>query len=130
MSTGETLRAKAKSLLAKFQATSRVVQFREVTQTGGNTRLGAGGITTATLTPIDPQPAVMQVSAEDISRLGAKVQPGDWEFIFDGTIPESEFQAKQILYGDEVLHIVQYEPYPMNGIVVAWSVIGRTQAPR
>lgn len=127
MATGLQLQAKIKAVLAKLQATPRTVQFRQLTRTGGNARLGIGGTVAYTDTLADPQPAAQMVKAEQLANTTSLVQPGDWEFTFAGSIDESMFRDRQILFGDtEVLNIVQYEPYAMNGIVVGWSVIART----
>jgi hypothetical protein len=127
MATGAQLQSKIKAVLAKLQATPRVVKFRQLTRTGGNTRLGIGGSVAYTDTLADPQPAAQMVKAEELANSTSLVQPGDWEFTFAGSIDESMFRDKQILFGDtEVLNIVQYEPYAMNGIIVGWRVIART----
>lgn len=127
MASGAQLQSKTKAVLAKLQATPRTVKFRELIRTGGNPRLGIGGTVTYVDTLADPQPAAQLVKGEQLANTTSLVQPGDWEFTFAGSIDESMFRDKQILFGDtEVLNIVQYEPYAMNGIVVGWSVIART----
>lgn len=127
MASGAQLQSKIKAVLAKLQATPRTVKFRELIRTGGNPRLGIGGTVTYVDTLADPQPAAQLVKGEQLANTTSLVQPGDWEFTFAGSIDESMFRDKQILFGDtEVLNIVQYEPYAMNGIVVGWSVIART----
>lgn len=130
MASGAQVQAKIKAVLGQLQATPRVVRFREVTQTGGNTVLGIGGTVTTTDTDIDPQPAAQMVTSETIAGSGGLLLPGDWEFTFDGTINETNFRTKQILFGDEVLNIVHYEPYALQGITVGYTVIARTVTPR
>jgi hypothetical protein len=126
--SGTKLRATIAAKLAGLSATPRVVQFRQQTRTGGNSRLGIGGSVSVTDTLADPQPAVQMVKSTDILASGSNlIQPGDWEFLFAGTLPEATIRQSQILFGDtEVLNIVHYEPYALNNLVVAWRVIGRT----
>ncbi len=130
MITGAAFRAKVTKLLTDVQATERVVQFREVTRTGGNALLGIGGTVTNTDTAIVPQPAVSQVTAEEIAGGSGLIQPGDWKFIFDSQVPEATLRNRLILFGDEVLQIVRIKPYPFQGAPVAWSVIARTVTTR
>ncbi len=127
MASGTQLRSKIAAKLSALQATPRVVKFRQETRTGGNPRLGIGGTVTTTDTLADPQPAAQMVAAEQLANATSLIQPGDWEFVFAGTTSEDTLRTQQILFGDtEVLNIVQYEPYALNGIVVAWRVIART----
>lgn len=126
MATGAQIQAKIKAVLEKLQATPRLVQFRSVSQAGGNSRLGVGGTVTETLTAIEPQPAAELLKAEEINSSGGILMPGDWRFIFAGDTVESDLRTKQLLFGDEVLNIVQVEPYALGGVIVGWSAIGRT----
>lgn len=126
MATGEQLRAKAKALLAKNEATPRTVYFREVTQVGGNPKLGIGGTVVNTDTLVDPQPVALKVTAQEIADSNGYLGPGDWRFIFSGDTPEATLKSHFILFGDEVLNIVQITPYAKNKTIVAWDVIGRT----
>ncbi len=126
MASGAQVQAKIKAVLAKLQATPRVVQFREATQVGGNERLGIGNLLAVTVTPITPQPAVELLKAEEIVGSGGILMPGDWRFIFSGDMAESDFRTKQLLFGDEILNIVHIEPYVLYGVIVGWGVIGRT----
>ncbi len=126
MASATQIRSKVKSILARFQATSRVVKFRQVTVTGGNTLLGIGGTRTVTDTLCDPQPVIEVISGEEIAGSGGLLQPGDFRILFDGTVPEATLRNRQLLYGDEVLDIVRPIPVPLGGIAVAWQVIART----
>lgn len=126
MPTGIGFRDKIKSILGQLQATPRIVSLRDVTVTGGNTRLGLGGTRTVTDTVVDPQPAAQKLGASEVANIGGLAEPGDWWFIFDGTIAEATLRNRQIVFGDEVLHIVQIDPYAFKGVVVGWSVIART----
>lgn len=131
MATGSQLRSKISAKLATLNATPRVVKFRQQTRNGGNTRLGIGGTVSTVDTLASPQPAAQLITSEDIASPSSLLQPGDWEFIFAGTITEDTLRSQQILFGDtEVLNIVQIEPYPLNGVVVAWRVIARTAQTR
>lgn len=130
MPTGPQVLAKVVAALTKANPSPRVVQFRQVTQTGGNTRLGVGGTTTVTTSEISTQPAVEAVTSEDIGSSAGRVQPGDWRFTFAGDVEESDLRTKQILYGDEVLNIVDCQPYAFGGTIVGWSVIARTSQTR
>lgn len=126
MASGAQLRTKIAAKLAALQATPRVVKFRQETRTGGNSRLGIGGSVTTTDTLADPQPAARMLTSEELAGTGGLLQPGDWEFVFAGTTSEDVLRNQQILFGTEVLNIVQIEPYALNGIVVAWRVVART----
>jgi len=130
MATGAQVRAKIKAVLADLRASSRTVKFREVTYVGGNSMLGVGGTATETLTVVTPVPAVETVTAEEVNSSGGLLQPSDYRLTFDGTIAEANFRTKQLVYGDEVLNIVHFEPYTLRGVIVAWGVIGRTVRPR
>jgi hypothetical protein len=132
MASGSQLRATIASKLSALNATPRLVKFRTTTRVGGNSRLGLGGTVTATDVTADPQPAAQMMRSEDLANTaGSLIQPGDWEFTFAGTLAEEVLRQSQILFGDtEVLNIVQYEPYALNGIVCAWRVIGRTAQTR
>jgi hypothetical protein len=129
MATGASIQAKIKAVLAKLQATPRVVKFRTVVQTGGNTRLGILGIAgtlTVTETAITPQPAAELLVAEELTASGVLLMPGDWRFIFSGDMAEADFRSKQLLFGTEILSIVHVEPYVIYGVNVGWGVVGRT----
>lgn len=126
MATGAQIQAKIKAVLSKLKATPRTVQFRSISQSGGNTRLGIGGTSTVTLAPISPQPAAELVKAEEITGSGGLLQPGDWRFIFSGDTSETDLRTKQLLFGTEVLNIVQVTPYAIGGMIVGWEVIART----
>lgn len=129
MATGAAVQAKIKAVLARLNATPRVVKLRETTQTTGNPLLGIGTVV-VTDTTVSPQPAAELVRAEEVTGSGGLLQPGDWRFIFDGTIAESQLRTKQILFGNEVLTIVHVEPYALQGVTVGYSVIGRTVTTR
>jgi hypothetical protein len=130
MATGAQIQAKIQAKLAALNATPRVVSFRTMTRTGGNPRLGIGGTVTYTDTVADPQPAAELVKAEDIAGSGGLLQPGDWMFTFSGIIPEETFRTSSLLFGTEVLNIVQVSPYALNGIIVGWGVLARTATTR
>lgn len=126
MASATQIRDKVKAILTRFQATSRIVKFRQVTVTGGNTLLGIGGTRTVTDTLCTPQPVVEAISSEEIAGSGGLLLPGDYRMLFDGTVPETTLRNRQILYGDEVLDIAHVIPVPLGGISVAWQVICRT----
>lgn len=127
MASGAALRAKVEKSLRKAEATHRVVKFRRVTRTGGNPILGIGGTIGTELVEVNPQPAVEQLDAEHIATSGGRYQFGDYKFTFGGSVSESILRTHQILYGDEVLQIVQHEPAGvMQKTVIAWTVIART----
>lgn len=131
MASGAQLRTTIASKLAILNPTPRVVKFRTASRVGGNSRLGLGGTVTLTDVLADPQPAAQMVSQEALVSGSKLVQPGDWDFTFAGTIAEDTLRQSQILFGDtEVLNIVHYEPYALNGIVCAWRVVGRTTQTR
>ena len=130
MATGSQVRAKIQAKLAALNATPRTVSFRTMTRTGGNPLLGIGGTVTYTDTVADPQPAAELIRAEDIAGSGGLLQPGDWSFTFAGTIPEETFRNSSLLFGTEVLNIVQVSPYALNGVIVGWGVIARTAQTR
>lgn len=126
MPTGLQVRTKISNALAKLEATSKTVSFRNVVHSSGDALLGLGQTETVTDTVISPPPAVELLSAEDVARLGGdRFQLGDYLLTLDGSIAESTLQSRMILYGTEVLKIVHYEPSALDGIVVAWQVYAR-----
>jgi hypothetical protein len=129
MASGLAVRAKIRSALRKLSATSRPVYFRTRTVTGGNQLLGIGSTVTVSDALVDPQPAVELLSAEQIAASGGLYQAGDYGLVFDGSIAESTFQTKQLVYGSDVLAIVRYEPAVINGTVVAWTITARSVKP-
>lgn len=130
MATSAQILAKVQALLTKLQATPRLVQFRAVSRTGGSELLGVGGTVTTVLTAINPQPAAEPISLEEINSSAGGLMPGDWRFIFAGDVSETDLKTKQILFGTEILNIVQYRPFPIYGGIVAWEAIGRTVGAR
>jgi hypothetical protein len=126
MATSAQILAKVQALLTKLHATPRVVQFRSVGRTGGSDLLGIGGTVTVTLTAIDPQPAVEPIKLEEVNGSAGVLQPGDWRFIFAGDVAENDLKTKQLLFGSEILNIVQYRPFPIYDGIVAWEAIGRS----
>lgn len=126
MPTGIQVQAKIKSTLDRLNATSRVVSLRNVSHTSGNALLGLGQTQTVTDTVLTPQPAVETVNAEQIAVVGGdRIQLGDYLFTLDGTIAESTFKTQMLVYGTEVLKIVHYEPFALDGLVMAWQVYAR-----
>lgn len=108
-----------------MNATSRPVQFRQVIKTGGDPLLGIGETITNVDTPVSPQPAVSLVSEDEVAASGGLTQLGDYIMIFSGGEPESTFQSRLILYGDDVLKVERYEPFALDGKVVGWRVLAR-----
>jgi hypothetical protein len=129
MPTGAQLQARIKAVLLKLKATPRTVQFRSIERTGGNDLLGLHGTTTETLTAVTAVAAELVV-ADQVNSSGGLLQPGDWRFIFAGDTAEADLRTKQILFGDEVLNIVQIYPYAFDEVMAGWEVIARTVKPR
>jgi hypothetical protein len=123
---GSVVQSKIAKVLKRLGATSRVVQFRSMTATGGNATLGLGRTVTSADTPVDPQPAVELVKLEEIAGGGSLLQLGDYRITFAGSVPESTLTSSEILYGTDILKVVSYEPVPLNGVIVCWRVIART----
>lgn len=129
MALGTAFQAKVAALLTKLNATAKVVKFRNITRAGGSAVLGLGGTVTITDTVVDPQPAVRVLDTEAVAASGGILQPGDYELIFAGTIPEATLRNRQVLYGDDVLKVLEISPAAIDGIVVAWTVLARTVSP-
>lgn len=77
--------------------------------------------------PVTPPPAVRQVTAAEIQTSGGLLQPGDYRFIFAGSIDQNTLKHGQILYGEDVLQVVRIEPSVYQEVVVAVRVIARTR---
>jgi hypothetical protein len=125
MASGPGLKAKANGLLKRFNATDRVVKLRQITKSGGNSRLGIGETTTVTDTALDPPPAVSLVEHHMVRVSGSLFQQGDYQFIISGDYTESRLRNSLIVYGDDLMKIIHIEPYAMTGVVVVWRVIAR-----
>lgn len=126
MATGKALQNRVGALLKRLNATSRVVKLRNVTTSGGNTVLGIGGTVTTTDTVADPQPAVELLDADVISNSNGLYQVGDYRFFFSGAIPEATLRNRLIVYGDEILKVIRFDPVSLGGVVVVWEVTART----
>src|ERR1044072_3727281 len=99
MASGAQLRTKIAAKLSAIQACPRTVKFRQETRTGGNPRLGIGGTVEVTDTLADPQPAAQMLTAEEIAGTGGLLMPGDWEFVFAGTISEDTARTPHLPFG-------------------------------
>jgi hypothetical protein len=125
MPTGSSIRAKIARTLEKLNATGRPVYWRVVTTTGGNPILGIHGTTTTVDTLISPQPAVDKVPTEQVVSSGGRLQIGDYRLTFDGTVSETYFATRLLVYGSSVLKIVSVDPFAIYGTIVAYEVIAR-----
>jgi hypothetical protein len=126
MPSGLALRNKVAQVMKRLHATSRVVKLRVASASGGNDLLGLGQSQTVQDTVVDPQPTVNLLTADDIATSGGVYILGDYQFLFTGSIAESTLRKSHILYGDEVLRIVELEAIAMGGVVVAWRVVARS----
>lgn len=126
MASGPAVQAKVAAVLTKLNPTSRVVKFRELVATGGNQLLGLGVDNNVVDTLVDPPPSVEVLAASEVSISGGLYQLGDYRFTFAGTVAESVIKNSLILYGEELVQTVHIVPYALGGIVVAWSVVGRS----
>jgi hypothetical protein len=129
MASGASIQGKVAKVLARVNATSREVSFRTVSTTGGNALLGLGTTVSSSDTVCDPQPAVDVLRTDEIANSGGFLQMGDYKLLFAGSVEEATLTSSMILYGSEVLKIVQYVPVPIDGTVVAWEVIARAVKP-
>jgi hypothetical protein len=125
MASGQSVQTKVAKVLARLQPTSRTVSFREIAQTGGNRVLGLGTTVTSTDVVVDPQPSVEILRTDEIADSSGFLQMGDYKILFAGTVAESTFKTNMIIYGDEVLKVVQYIPIALDKTVVAWEVMAR-----
>lgn len=126
MASGASLQTKIKNLLAKLDASGRVVSFRQVSTSGGSSLLGVGQTTLNIDTVCSPQPAVQLLRADEVAVSGGVYQMGDYRLTFDGTVPETTFRTSLIVYGDEVLKPVTWTPSAIYGVAIAWQVIARS----
>lgn len=131
MASGASVKASVKRALAKLNATQAVWQFRLVTHSGGNSRLGIfTGTTTTTDTAIDPQPAEQLLKAEDVATSGGLFAMGDYKLTLHGDVDETLLRTQLMVRGSDVCRIVSYHPAGvLNGVVVAWEVIARVAKP-
>lgn len=123
--TGLQLQAKVAKALAKVNATSRQVSLRTVTTTGGNAVLGVGQTVTNLDTVMDPQPAVEQIKVDDVASSGGLLQFGDYRITLSGTYDEATLRNCELLYGTDVLKIIDLNPAVYGGVVAAWQVVAR-----
>lgn len=126
MASGVGLATKVNALLRRFNATSRVVKLRKVTQTGGNPRLGIGGAVIAEDMVLDPQPTVSLVQPQTVGVSGGLYQLGDYQLTVSSNVTEDDLKTSFILYGDDQLKIVHFDPVTFGGVVVAWNVMARS----
>jgi hypothetical protein len=120
------IQAKVTAILAKVQATSKVIRLRTIESAGGNARLGLGQSQVATDVDVVPQPVIERIAAEEISTSGGLYQPGDYRLTFDSSVTERDLRDGFITYGDEVLQAKEVTPVVLYGAVVAWTVVART----
>lgn len=124
--TGLQLQAKVAKALAKVNATARQVSLRVATTSGGNAVLGIGQTVTNVDTLLVPQPAVEHVSSDDVAGSGGLLQFGDYRMTIAGTVTEATLAQSQILYGSDVLKIIDTKPAAFGGVVAAWEIVART----
>jgi len=117
--------------MARLNATGRTVSLREVTTTGGNARLGVGGVTTVSDTVMVPTPVVEVLDAAQVANSGGILSIGDYRITIAGSAVEDEFvlRNRQIVYGDEVLQVRGVTPSVIFGVVAAYQVIARAITP-
>lgn len=129
MASGASLQAKAAAVLAKVNATDRVISLRTTTTTSGNATLGINvGVSYADQV-LDPQPAIEQLTAVEVVASGGQYQLGDYRLTISGAIDEATLRTSTILYGDEVLKIYDSTPQTFQGVVVVWVVLARSVKP-
>lgn len=126
MATGASVLAKVTSVLRRTHVTSRVVKFRQVLVRHGNPLLGIGQERANVDTVVDPQPVVDLIKPEDVAAAGNLLQLGDYKILFDGNVTEAQIRSQEILYGNDVLKVVSYEPIVFDNTIVGWDVIART----
>ena len=126
MASGKALQSRIGKLIKRLNVTHRTVKLRDVSTSGGNSLLGLGGTVSTTDTVVDPQPTVSLADAQTIANSGGLYQLGDYEMLFAGTIPEATLKNRLVVYGDEVLRIVNIDPVVFGGVVVVWKVMTRT----
>jgi hypothetical protein len=73
----------------------------------------------------DPQPVVELIAASDVADSAGTLQLGDYRLIFSGAVPEDTLKTGMLVYGDEVLKIIKYEPFAFDQTVAAWQVTAR-----
>jgi hypothetical protein len=129
MPSGSSIQSKISKTLERLNATSRLVYLRSVSSSGGNSLLGLGQSVSSSDTLAEPQPAVDLMTTHEIAVSGNFFQMGDYKMIFAGTIEESTWQTNLIVYGEEVLKIVRYDPQTIYGTVAAWEVVARAVKP-
>jgi len=127
MPSGVAIQARIEKALAQVQATERPVAIRTVAPIMGDDVLRIGYTADVVDRPVVPPPAVRQVTAAEIQTSGGLLQPGDYRFIFGGSVDRDTLKHGQLLYGDDVLQIVRIDPSVYQGIAVAVRVIARTQ---
>ena len=127
MPSGLAIQSRIERALAQVRATERPVAIRTVAPVMGDDVLRIGYIADVVDTPVVPPPAVRQVTAAEIQTSAGLLQPGDYRFIFAGSIDRDTLKHGQVLYGEDVLQVVRVDPSVYQGIVVAVKVIARTQ---
>ena len=127
MPSGLAIQSRIERALAQVHATERPVAIRTVAPVMGDDVLRIGYIADVVDTPVVPPPAVRQVTAAEIQTSAGLLQPGDYRFIFAGSIDRDTLKHGQVLYGEDVLQVVRVDPSVYQGIVVAVKVIARTQ---
>jgi hypothetical protein len=142
MSKADAVIRKLNSALARVGPYSRTVYKRIVTSSGGTVddltgRTYGGATTVYTDTAFSPQPTFNPVSGGDeILNTSRVVMADDYHFLFSPTtLSTADLAGKnlQIVLKDssgnvEVLRVIQYKPFSLNGIDVALSVYARSQA--
>lgn len=121
-----SLQNKVHQILARTTVTHRPVSFRTVVSRHGNPLLGLGQDRANVDELVSPPPVVELLRPDEVASSGSLLQLGDYRFTFAGQLPETTLKTAQILYGDDVLRILSYEPIVYQGLVIAWVVLART----
>lgn len=123
---GTAVQNKISRALGRVKASAQSVYLRTVSASGGNNLLGIGVTRSKSDTLVDPTPAVRQVSSGEIATSGGLYQPGDYRFVFAGSIPRETLRNCQIVYGTQVLQVMRIDESVLDGVVVAWTVMARS----
>lgn len=126
MATGAAILTKVSNVIRKTKVSHEVVMFRTVLVRHGNPLLGIGQTRANLDELVDPPPIVELVTPEDVALGGSLLQLGDYRLTFDGNVPEEKLQTCEVLLGDDVLKIVNYNSITIYGTIVGWQVLART----
>lgn len=129
MPSGASVRDRVRSALTRVRASDRDVYLRTESVVAGNSLLGIGVEVEAADTLIETPPVARQVTFDEVQTSGGLYQPGDYRFVFDGSVDEHALLTSLIVYGDEVLQVVRVDRSVFGGVVVAWRVTARSRKP-